>query len=90
MKMVNAYEKDTLLRDDPFFKEFRGFEPRSNKNFWCGRIENALNRKSEKFWYPLGFAYALILDDIAPGWKKEIFASPKFFDGIFEKSKFVY
>jgi len=85
MAYVAQYQNDTLLKNDPFFENFSAYHKRSDKNFWCEQIRAFSKRKGEKFWYPMGFAYSLILDDLAPGWKESLYSSNKFFDSFFEK-----
>lgn len=85
MSKYPQFKEGTLLNKDPYFSKFNEYTVES-QNKWCERI--ASNQK-RKYWYVLGFSYALILDKLMPEWKSSGFDNNLFFDAYFKKMRLI-
>lgn len=81
MARYPLFKNGTLLVDDPYYGKFNEYTKESPAQ-WCEQI--ASNQK-RKYWYSLGFAYALILDKLIPDWKQDKFDNELFFDAFFKR-----
>lgn len=81
MARYPQFKQGTLLINDLYYSKFNEYTVESQDK-WCERI--ALHQK-RKYWYTLGFAYALILDKLLPDWKHGEFDNELFFDAFFKK-----
>lgn len=81
MARVAQFEPKTLLKNDPYFRQFVSYSDESDTR-WCAEIGD-VSKKS--YWYSLGFAYSLVLDKIQPEWKSEKPDKKMFFDSNFKK-----
>jgi hypothetical protein len=70
--LTKAYTPDPALADDP---SFNGYEHRAR--FWLEQLSEARRlsgREGETRFYYSGFAQAVLLDKLMPGWKAQAFA----------------
>lgn len=78
MLMWPLYANNSELKSDPYFKNYEAYKSESQEK-WCYEIAGY----SHRYWYDLGFAYALILDKLDLPWKTRSPRQPLFFDGYF-------
>lgn len=81
MARYSKYRDGTLLINDPYYSKFNEYTEETQAK-WCQRISSHQKRK---YWYTLGFAYALILDKLLPEWKQGPFDNQLFYDAFFKK-----
>ena len=81
MARVSKYETQTLLRNDPFFRQYASYQGEGVTRR-CAEIGDVAKKS---YWYSLGFAYSLILDKLSPDWKSKSFDKKLFFEEKFKK-----
>lgn len=76
---VSMAKATASITGDPGFSRFA----HSKKKSLDALIERVGKlRKGDRFYYQTGFALALLLDQLRPTWKKEVFSTPGFLDSL--------